>query len=64
LAKIAENFDHNIDPELGEFSSIGRLFTLRNFLKISEDQIFGLLFFQRKSYVFILTKNWLGYILG
>jgi hypothetical protein len=31
LAKIAENCDHNIDLRLGEFSPIGRLFTLGSF---------------------------------
>jgi hypothetical protein len=38
---------------------------LGGFSKITElAQIFGLLFPQRSSYVFILAKNGLGYILG
>jgi p-aminobenzoyl-glutamate transporter AbgT len=28
LPKIAENWDHNIDPRLGEFSPIGRWFSM------------------------------------
>jgi hypothetical protein len=45
-AKIAENCDHNIDPKLGEFSPIGRLFSLESFLKITEvAEILVLLFY-------------------
>jgi hypothetical protein len=50
---------------LGEFSNIGGLFTLGSFLKSMKiARIFGLIFFHRKSYEFILTNNIFGYIMG
>jgi hypothetical protein len=46
---------------LGEFSPIGRLFTLGCVRKITEvAQIYGLHFFHGTIYVLILTKKWLG----
>jgi hypothetical protein len=49
---------------LGEFSPIGRFYSLGSFLKITEvAQILGL-FFQGKSYVLILTKDGLDYNFG
>jgi hypothetical protein len=43
---------------LGEYSPIGRLFSLGSFSKIStEAQIFGLLFLHRKSCLFLLQKT-------
>jgi hypothetical protein len=47
---------------LGASSPIGLLLTLVGFLKITEDS--WTTFLQSKSYVAILTKNGLGYILG
>jgi tetrahydromethanopterin S-methyltransferase subunit B len=48
LSKIAENCDHSIDPgvtRLGEFSQIGRWFSLAKFFLITEAvQKFWLLF--------------------
>jgi hypothetical protein len=42
---------------VGEFSSIGRLFTFDSFLKVTEvAQNFKLLFSHGKSYVRVLTK--------
>jgi hypothetical protein len=49
---------------LGEFVQIGRLFTLGCFLKILKQPNYLSYFFHGKIYVFILTKNRLGHILG
>jgi hypothetical protein len=43
---------------LGEFSPVGRLFSLGSFLKITEEaQMVGLLFFYGKILTLILTKK-------
>jgi hypothetical protein len=57
LAKIAENCDHNIDPRLGEFSPIGRLFSLGSFLKLTEGDPWLLYSTDKTAYLFILTKT-------
>jgi hypothetical protein len=51
---------------LGDILRIGQVFTLGNFLKITEVAlIFGLTFFTVPvMFVLILAKNELGYILG
>jgi hypothetical protein len=65
LAKIAENCDHNIDPRLGEFSLIGRLFSLGIFLITEGAQNLGLpIFFQRKKDEYYFGKNGLGQHFG
>jgi hypothetical protein len=43
---------------------IGRLFTLCSFVKLTEKNLLSGYFFNCKSYVLIITKNVLGYILG
>jgi hypothetical protein len=46
---------------LGEFSPIGRLFTLGSFLKITKvAHIFGASFFPRKKGCVDFSKKWLG----
>jgi hypothetical protein len=63
--KIAENCDHNMVTRLGKFSPIGRLFTLGCYLKITEAaKTIWLHFFHGTIYLFILTQNGAGYILG
>jgi hypothetical protein len=50
---------------LSEFSPHGRLFTFGSVLKITEvGQIFWATYFHATSYVLIMTKIWLGDILG
>jgi hypothetical protein len=68
LSKIAEHCDHNIDlrvTRLGEFSPIGRLFTLALFEITFLCHIFAT-FFDTKTVVnlVILINYGLGYILG
>jgi hypothetical protein len=61
MAKIAENFDHNIDPRLGEFSPIGRLFSFDRLVKITEvAKIIVLLIFLSKSCELYMIKMGLG----
>jgi hypothetical protein len=50
---------------VGEFSPIGRLFSLGNFMKITEvAQIFSYFMPRQQNYVLIVTKTGSGCILG
>jgi hypothetical protein len=65
LPKISENCDHNIDNKLGEFSPIGRLFSLGVFFeKMQKEAIFFSYFLYGKRGILILAKNELGYRFG
>jgi hypothetical protein len=63
--KIGENKfkNHNVGPSLGEFSPIGRLFSLGSFYYYESSPKFRLLFPQISLYI-QFDKNGSGYILG
>jgi hypothetical protein len=63
--KIGENKfkNHNVGPSLGEFSPIGRLFSLGSFYYYQSSPKFRLLFPQISLYI-QFDKNGSGYILG
>jgi hypothetical protein len=64
MVPLQSNIGNGV-TRLGEFSPIGRLFTLGSILLITEvAQIFVLPFSKLKNCVLILAKNGLGYSLG
>jgi hypothetical protein len=58
---FAENCDHNIDPRLNEFFTIGSLFTLGSVLKITEVAQFSGQLISTVQLMYSFWHIWIGW---